>query len=320
MLIRYCLQGLFILIAALIPIAAHGVSDSQPDPVVQEKMDALVTTEWLSQHLNDPDLVVLDCTVRMVPKEGGGMQTVSGLSDYDSGHVPSAGFADLKGNLSDLESPLGFALPTPERFCAVMGSLGVGDDSRVVLYDGFNSVWASRVWWMLRWVGFDRAALLDGGLRAWTAEERELSTKPAEYKAKHLTPKPRPELIAYRDEVFAAIKDDSISLIDTMNEAHYRGEMALYGRPGHIPSAINISAMALFDESGRFRPHDELAAFHDGDRKARVITYCGAGVAASSVAFAMVRLGFTDVAVYMASLQEWAADPANPLVVDKPLK
>jgi len=320
MLIHYFSQVLFVLIAALIPIAAHGVSESQSDPVVLEKMDTIVTAEWLSQHLNDPDLVILDCTVRMVPNEGGGMQTVSGRSDYDSGHIPSAGFADLMGNLSDLESPMDFALPTPERFCAVMGSLGVGDDSRVVLYDNFNSVWASRVWWMLRWVGFDRAALLDGGLRAWTAEERELSTKPPEYKAKHLTPKPRPKLIAYRDEVFTSIKDDSISLIDTMNEAHYRGEMALYGRPGHIPSAINISAMALFDESGRFRPDDELAALYEGDRKARVITYCGAGIAASSVAFVMVRLGFTDVAVYMASLQEWAADPASPLVVDKPLK
>lgn len=320
MLFRYCSHRLFVLMAVMIPIVAHGLSGSQSDPVVQDKMGTLVTTEWLSEHLDDPDLVVLDCTVRMVPKEGGGFQTVSGRADYDSSHIPSAGFADLKGNLSDLDSPLDFAMPTPERFCAVMGSLGVGDDSRVVLYDGFNSVWAARVWWMLRWVGFDRVALLDGGLRAWTAEERELSTKPADYKMKNLTPKPRPELIAYRDEVFAAIKNDSISLIDTMNEAHYRGEMALYDRPGHIPSAINISAMALFDESGHFRPHDELAALYDGDREARVITYCGAGVAASAVAFNMVRLGFTDVAVYMASLQEWAADPANPLVVDKPLK
>jgi thiosulfate/3-mercaptopyruvate sulfurtransferase len=320
MLFRFCSHRLFILMAALIPIAAHAMSESQPDPVVQDRMGTLVTTEWLSQHLDDPDLVVLDCTVRMVPKEGGGFQTLSGRADYDSAHIPSAGFADLKGNLSDLDSPLDFTLPAPERFCAVMGSLGVGDDSQVVLYDGFNSVWASRVWWMLRWVGFDRVALLDGGLKAWTAEERELSTDPADSKTKHLTPKPRPELIADRDEVFAAIEDDSISLIDTMNEAHYRGVMALYDRPGHIPSAINISAMANFDELGRFRPQDELAALYDGEREARAITYCGAGVAASCAAYVMVRLGFTDVAVYMASLQEWAADPVNPLVVDKPLK
>ena len=317
MLNRNCSHRLFILIAALITIVAHGMSESQPDSVVQDKMGTLVTTEWLSQHLDDADLVVLDCTVRMVPKEGGGMQTVSGRSDYDTGHIPSAGFADLKGNLSDLDSALDFALPTPERFCAVMGSLGVGDDSRVVLYDGFNSVWASRVWWMLRWVGFDRAALLDGGLKAWSAEGRPLSTEPADHHTRQLTPNPRPALIADRDEVFAAIDDDAVSLIDVMPEPHFQGKMALYGRPGHIPSASNIPTTALLDESGCYRSHDELAAICDGDRKARVITYCGAGVAASSNAFVMVRLGFTDVAVYMASLQEWTADTTNPLVITK---
>jgi thiosulfate/3-mercaptopyruvate sulfurtransferase len=281
-------------------------------------MDTLVTTEWLSQHLDDPDLIVLDCNVLVQPQEDGGMRSVSGRADYESGHIPSAGFADLKGDLSDGDSPLEFAMPTPERFCAAMGALGVGDDSRVVLYDGFNSVWAARVWWMLRWVGFDQAALLDGGLKAWTAEERPLSTEPADHPAKQLTPNPRPALIADRDEVFAAINDEAVSLIDAMPAAHFAGKMALYGRPGHIPSAHNIPVTALADESGRYRPHDELAALWDGDRDARVITYCGAGVAASSNAFVMSRLGFTDVAVYMGSLQEWNADPANPLVVDEP--
>jgi thiosulfate/3-mercaptopyruvate sulfurtransferase len=304
--------------AALILIAAHGISESQPDPAAEGAMGTLVTTEWLSQHLDDPDLVVLDCTVRMEPKEGGGFRSVSGRTDYDKGHIPSAGFADLKGNLSDGDRALDFVLPSPEKFCAVMGTLGVGDDSRVVLYDGFNSVWAARVWWMLRWVGFDRAALLDGGLRAWTAEGRQLSTEPADHPAKQLTPNLRPALIADRDEVFSAIKDDDVSLIDVMPESHFKGEMSLYARPGHIPSATNIPTTALLDESGRYRPHDELVPMFDGDRKARHITYCGAGVAASANAFIMLRLGFTDVAVYMASLQEWAADPANPLVVDKP--
>jgi thiosulfate/3-mercaptopyruvate sulfurtransferase len=199
-----------------------------------------------------------------------------------------------------------------------MGALGVGDNSRVVLYDSFNSVWAARVWWMLRWVGFDQVVLLDGGLNAWIAQGGQLSTEPPKYQKQHLTPNPRPELIADRDEVFAAINDEAVSLIDAMHETHYNGKMSLYDRPGHIPGAINIPATSLLDETGHYRSHDELAAINHGDRKARVITYCGAGVAASSNAFIMVRLGFTDVAVYMASLQEWAADPANPLVVDKP--
>lgn len=281
-------------------------------------MDTLVTTDWLSRHLEDSDLVVLDCTVLVEGDGDGGFRSVSGRADYDTGHIPSAGFADLTGDLCDGNSPLEFALPTPEQFCSAVGALGVGDDSRVVLYDGMFSVWAARVWWMLRWVGYDRAALLDGGLKVWTAEGRPLSTEPATRPARRLTPAPRPELIADRDEVLAAIDDDAVCLIDTLTEGHYRGEQAFYGRPGHIPGASNTPVFALFDESGRFRPHGELVAMHDGDRNARTITYCGGGIAASGNAFAMTRLGFTDVAVYAASLQEWAADPANPLEVSTP--
>jgi len=302
----------FILIAAL--ALAAGCANSKPQP--DATMDSLVTSEWLSQHLDDPDLVVLDCSVSVTPGEDG-VQVESGKADYEGGHIPSAGFADLMGDLVDSDSSLKFAVPTPEHFCAAMSALGVGDDSRVVLYDRSNSAWAARVWWMLRWVGFDRAALLDGGLGAWTAEDRPLSTEPVDRPAKKLTPAPRPELIADRDEVFAAINDSSVDLIDALPEESFKGEMAMYDRPGHIPSASNIPFTALIDESGRYRPHDDLAALFDGDREARTITYCGGGIAASSTAFIMTRLGFTNVGVYTASLQEWAADPANPMVVEE---
>jgi thiosulfate/3-mercaptopyruvate sulfurtransferase len=307
-----------VLIAVVVFVAFLGVPESRADSIGDDAMDSLVTTEWLSRHLDDPDLVVLDCTVRMVLDEDGGMQAVSGRADYDSGHIPTAGFADLTGDLCDLDSPLKYALPTPQQFCAAMGALGVGDDSRVVLYDGYNSVWAARVWWMLRWVGFDRAAVLDGGLQAWTAEERSLSTEPATRSAKQLTALPRPALVADRDEVFAAIADDTVLLVDAMPEPHFKGQMALYDRPGHIPSAVNVPVMSLFDESGRFRSQDELATLCEGDRDSRFIVYCGGGIAASANAFVMHRLGFSDVAVYMASLQEWAADPTNPLEVAEP--
>ena len=282
------------------------------------RMETLVTTDWLSRHLDDPDLVVLDCTVfTEFDKHGAFVRNVSGRADYDRGHIPSAGFADLTGDLCDSNSPIEFAVPTPEQFCSAMGALGVGDDSRVVLYDGYLTAWAARVWWMLRWVGFDRAALLDGGLRVWTAEGRPISSEPATRPVKQLTPAPRPNLIADRDEVFASIDDDAVCLIDTLPEALYRGEQqSLYGRPGHIPGASNICAIDLLDESGRYRPLDELAALHHGNRNIRNITYCGGGIMASSNAFIMTRLGFTDVAVYTASLQEWATNPSNPMVVD----
>lgn len=280
-------------------------------------MDTLVTTEWLSQHLEDTDLVLLDCSVNQVTDDNAGFHNVSGRAEYDRGHIPSAGFADLKGDLADSSSAIEFAVPSPEQFCAAMGALGVGDDSRVVLYDTNYSAWAARVWWMLRWVGFDRAALLDGGLKVWTAEGHALSTEPSTRAAKHLTVAPRPELIADRDEVYASIGDNDVCLIDTMPEEFYRGEITLYARPGHIPGAINANGLKLLDESGRYRPDEELSALHGSDHNVRIITYCGGGIMASSNAFVMARLGFTNVAVYTASLQEWAADPANPLVVEK---
>jgi thiosulfate/3-mercaptopyruvate sulfurtransferase len=318
MLYRYRAGKLVCLVLVLITLAARGMAEPRSEVADHEATATLVTAEWLSQHLDDPDLVVLDCSVSMVPKDGGGFRSVSGRADYEGGHIPTARFADLKQDLCAAGDPLDFALPAPERFCTAMGALGVGDDTRVVLYDRFHSVWAARVWWMLRWVGFDRAALLDGGLAAWTAAGRELTAEPADQQARRLTPEIRPGVIADRDEVFAAIDDPAVLLVDAMLAPHYHGKMTLYGRPGHIPGAINVPAMSLLDESGRFRPRDELTALFAGDRRARVITYCGAGVAASADAYVLWQLGYTDVAVYMASLQEWAADPANPLVVDEP--
>jgi thiosulfate/3-mercaptopyruvate sulfurtransferase len=277
-------------------------------------MDTLVTTEWLSQHLDESDLVVLDCSVRTEPQDGGGVRNVSGRGDYERGHIPNAGFADLKGDLCDPANPIEFAPPTPKQFCRAMGTLGVGDDTRVVLYDRYYSAWAARVWWMLRWVGFDRAALLDGGLKAWQAEGRPLSTEPVDRPPRRLTPEPCPTLIADRHEVRAAIENDAIHLIDTLPAPMFRGEQALYARAGHIPGAVNVCGIDLLDENGRFLPQDELANLFPGDRDSRTITYCGGGILASSNAFVLTRLGFTDVAVYTASLQEWAADPDNPMV------
>jgi len=276
-------------------------------------MDTLVSAEWLAENLDDPDLVVLDCTVLVEATEDGGMRSVNGRANYEQGHIPTAGFADLLGDLSDNDSSLQYAVPSPEHLAAAMGELGVGDDSHVVLYDASGSAWAARVWWMLRWIGFDNAALLDGGLDAWTAAGQPLSTEVTRRTPKTLTPNPRPELIADRSEVLQAIEDESVVLIDVLPEAHYRGDMAFYERPGHIRSAINIPMLQFTTESGQFRPHEELAAMHDMDRNTQYIAYCGGGIAASLSAFVMTRLGFTNVAVYAASLQEWAADSTNPM-------
>jgi thiosulfate/3-mercaptopyruvate sulfurtransferase len=276
-------------------------------------MDSLVSAAWLREHLDDPDLVVIDATVLIEPDGSGNLLSLNGREGFEAAHIPGAVFADFMGDLSDTDSELEFAVPSPEQFAAAMGALGVGDESRVVIYDTNGMSWAARVWWMLRWIGFDRAALLDGGLEAWKAEGGEVSSMPVTPTATSLTVRLRPELIVGQEAVRAAIDDDAVNVIDSMPEQHYRGEWAMYARPGHITGASNVPVTSLFDEAGKFRSMDELNALFEGDRSTRSITYCGGGIAASSDAFVMTRLGFTDVAIYGASLQEWAANPDNPM-------
>lgn len=303
------------LLAALTLVGACGTLKSQSAATARPAIDPLVTAEWLNQHLNDPDLVVLDCTVGMEAGKDGSFKVVSGRGEYEKGHIPSAGFADLTGDLAAAGGASRFALPAPEKLAAAMGALGVGDRSRVVLYSGNNPAWAARVWWMLRWIGFDRAAVLDGGLKAWNAEGRTLSTEPAKVQPRKLSVHLRPRVVADRDEVRAAIGNPAVHIIDALPEASFRGTMPMYARPGHIPGALNVPALALTDAAGHYLPIEKLAPMFAGDHGGRVITYCGGGIAASSDALTLTRLGFTNVAVYINSLQEWAADPSNPMEV-----
>lgn len=276
-------------------------------------MESLVSTEWLSDELGSLDLVVLDCTVFLRLGDNG-FESESGRASWAAGHIPGAGFADLNVDLADTSSPFRYSLPTPEAFAAAMGRLGVSDTSRVVLCDDNQSMWAARVWWMLRWIGFDRAALLDGGMKAWRAEQRQVSTATPDPAQQSLSVNVRPALIADKAEVLAAIGDGATCLVDALPGAMYRGEINAYGRSGHIPGASNSAASAMIaSDSGRLLPSDELRDMFTNDPGARVISYCGGGIAASMAAYVMTRLGYDDVAVYTTSLQEWVTDPDAPM-------
>lgn len=287
-------------------------TDTTP-PTLRQIDDPLVSVDWLKQRLDDPNLVILDATVQIDFDERSQMSISSGRKGYLAGHIPNAGFADLTNDLVDNQRVYPYAIPTPEKFATAMEALGVGDDSLVVLYARDYTAWAARVWWMLRWIGFDNAVVLDGGLTAWKAAGLPITTEAVDRPAASLTIKLRPSLIVERDEVYAAINDPNVLLIDAMPAAHFRGEMQMYARTGHIPTAINVPT--VFAEDGRFLSKDLLVQSHPFDPMKRAITYCGGGISASANAFAMHRLGFSDVGVYMNSLEEWAADERNPMVV-----
>lgn len=283
---------------------------------------ALVSTEWLAANLGAPKLRVLDCTVTLHPLPGGDMRAESGLAAFEQAHIPGAGFADLIEALSDTTGPFRFTLPGAARFAAAMGALGVGDDTHVVLYAD-QAHWAARLWWMLRHFGFDKAALLDGGLHAWKAEGRTTQAgAPGAAAPQIFTVAEERGLFCDRAAVRSAIgAADTVTINALLPEQHAGVGGPHYGRPGRIPGSVCIAARNLLDpETKRFRAPEALradfAAVGALDQE-KVITYCGGGIAACGDAFVLHLLGQNNVAVYDASLQEWARNPDLPMDVDK---
>ncbi len=190
-----------------------------------------------------------------------------------------------------------------------MARLGVNTNSRVVLYDTAQSMWAARVWWMLRWIGFDAAGILDGGWQNWVANGGRVSDRPALHRVETLDYTLKPDVFVCKKALRSALEDGNVLLIDALSEAQFSGAESDLGLSGHIPWAINIPATSLLDtSSGCYLPLDQIAARLPEGRDTRTIIYCGSGVAASSVGFVMHRLGFDDVAIYMPGLQEWILD------------
>ena len=277
----------------------------------------LVETDWLATHLDDPAVRVLECTV-ILHQEGHGFRAESGRAQWAAGHLPGSGFADLTGDLSDRASALRFMMPPAAQFADAMSRLGVGEGVRVVLYDRAVNMWAARVWWMLRAVGFDDAAVLNGGWRKWTIEGRPVSTEPDAARPRRFTVRPRPDLFTDKSGVFAGLGDRATCVLNALTDEQHRGTGgATYGRPGRIAGSVNVPARELVDP----KTHAYLDAETLRRRFAasgaldagRVITYCGGGIAASSAAFVLTLLGKEEVSVYDASLSEWAADPTLPM-------
>lgn len=284
----------------------------------------LVETDWLQAHLDDPDLRILDCTVYLTnyfdDSAARGVNVVSGRAHWAEGHIPGADFADLVADLRDPDNRSRmFAMPGPERFAEAMSRLGVGEGTRVVLYDDSGHMWAARVWWMLRAFGFDDAAVLNGGWAKWANEGRPISTVPPTHSPARFVPRPRPGLIADKEEVRAALDDPAVCLINALTPDEFAGRGPVrYSRPGHIPGSVNVPALHLLDpDTKTYLPAAELQRRFEASGAnpgQRVITYCGGAIAASSDAFALKLLGWDDVAIYDGSMTEWSADPSLPLV------
>jgi thiosulfate/3-mercaptopyruvate sulfurtransferase len=288
----------------------------------------LIGPEALAARLErGDDVVVLDATVLLDRPPQGGPYTPRPQRDaFAREHLPGARFADLVEDLADPAAPFPFALPSPERFAWRIALLGVGDGTPVVAYAQDGPMWATRLWWLLRYFGHDDVRVLDGGLPAWRAAGLPLTDAPTPppAAAPGFTPRPRPELLATRADVEAIVRGDAgagaaapACLVNALPPAVFRGEgPSSYSRPGRIPGSVNVPHATLIDPTtNRFRPASELAAAFaaalpdDGP----VVAYCGGGISATVDVFALALLGRDDVRLYDGSLTEWTADPALPV-------
>lgn len=288
-------------------------------------MHPLISTAELSARLGEQKLRIFDCTTFLHPlPEAGRFRVETGRKAYNEvGHIPSAALIELQEDLSDQTSGLRFTALEPPELVRVFKAKGVGDDNDVVLYAGGDQWWATRVWWLLRTIGFDRAAVLDGGFKKWRAEGRALSTATSIYPpAPSLTLNERCGLFTGRDSVVQALENSTAVVVNCLREELHKGTASYhYGRPGHITGSVNVPATALFAPDGTFKPLSALRVLFaaceiepGSDRQ--VITYCGGGIAATGDAFALTALlGHEHVTVYDNSLQEWAADSRLPMSV-----
>ncbi|RAI60939.1 sulfurtransferase [Roseicella frigidaeris] len=281
--------------------------------------EAIVSTEWLAAHLRDPALRIFDCTTYLHYETGTGRpyRVEAGRADYEAAHIPGSAFLDLQGELSDTASPFNFTMPAPEDLAARFAARGIGEGRRVILYARKSPQWATRVWWMLRAIGFDDAAILDGGFDAWSAEGRPTEAGESRYEPARLTARPRPGLFVGKEAVKAAIGDAGACTINALAPDLHRGENDRYGRPGRIPGSVNVPVSALL-KPGRLtlKPPAEVAerfAAVGADPGKRILLYCGGGIAATLDAFLLHQLGYRDIAVYDASMSEWAKDPSLPI-------
>ena len=278
----------------------------------------LVETDWLAEHLDDGDIRVLDCTTFNRPDGNGGIRAEGGRGSWGKEHIPGAGHADLLNDLSDKTASFRYMVPPVEQFAKAMSGYGVGVGTRAVLYDSSSGSWATRIWWMLRAFGFDDAFILNGGLYKWKLEGRPLSTSASEYPPALFHAKPRAGFFADKSDVLSALDQGPICVLNALSEDQHLGiGGAHYGRAGRIAGSVNVPAGDLIDSithaylSGEALA--ELFAKVGTDSAERVIAYCGGGIAASNDAFILTLLGYENVAVYDASMSEWAADASLPM-------
>lgn len=276
--------------------------------------DALVSTEWLADHLEAPDIRIVDGSFYLPA------QKRNPRAEYESQHIPGAVFFDID-EIADTTSSLPHMLPSPEKFSARVRKLGLGDGNKIVIYDTTPMTGAARVWWMFRAMGHKDVAILDGGLPKWMAEGRPVTDDPPLPRNRHFTARLDNTLVRSLDDVTELIQSKREQIVDARAAARFRGEAPEPRaglRGGHMPGAFNLPYNELIDpRTGTMLPSEQIANRIAGsgiDPTKKATASCGSGVTACVVALGLYLIGAPHAAVYDGSWTEWGGRDDTPIV------
>jgi thiosulfate/3-mercaptopyruvate sulfurtransferase len=278
--------------------------------------DALVSTEWLAEHLKAPDLRIVDASWYLPTMSRNGKQ------EYNDAHIPGAVFFDID-EIADTDVPLPHMLPSPEKFAARMRRLGIGDGNRIVVYDGSDvHLSAPRAWWMFRVFGHTDVAVLNGGFKKWKAEGRPVEDLPPLPRERHFTARRNDLLVRDVEQVRANLANPREQVVDARSKGRFDGtepEPRIGLRGGHIPGSLNVPSSLMTDpKTGLFQSADALKDIFTKagvDLGKPVVNTCGSGVSACILTLGMYLLGHRQVAVYDGSWTEWAGRSDLPAEV-----
>lgn len=271
----------------------------------------IVETEWLAEHLDAPDLVVLDASWHLPTAKR------DGKAEYLAEHIPGAQFFDIE-DISDEKSSLPHMLPSTIKFASRMKKMGVGDGMRIVVYDSAGVQSAPRAWWMFRVMGHTDVAVLNGGLKKWKAEGRPVeSGPPLRRTERHFTPRFDASLVRDFSDIRAHVAQKDVQLVDARGASRYSGDEAEFRpglRSGHIPGSFNVPSSKLLTAEGTLKSAAALRqAFVDAgvDPDSPIVTTCGSGVSAAILSLALTTLGQTNAPVYDGSWSEWGREDSG---------
>jgi thiosulfate/3-mercaptopyruvate sulfurtransferase len=274
--------------------------------------DLLVTTEWLEDHIDDPNVRVVDVrgSVTTRPLEPGVEEATyrGAIDEYLAGHIPGAVYVDWTKDIVDPDDPVPAQIAPPERFAEAMAERGIGESTHVVAVDHMGGQFATRLWWALTYYGHDAVSVLDGGWNRWVEEDREIESGKVDVPRAQFRPRSRPEWRATAAEVLARLDQTDLQLLDARDGGQYTGAKRRGPRGGHIPNALHVPRELFFAPEGGFLPLEEIRrrmVERGVVPEKPTIAYCNGGVAATVVLFNLARLGSANLTNYDGSWNEW---------------